>query len=180
MKNVDFKYLIERRGPLILSLLCSGFFSDLAVNSSKYDAVFNALINMAAIIIGFLTTMISILISVAHSSVLRKICRNDGIELLKIYFVEPIVSGFILIVLSVFLLSMDCDNIYLLCYHVFVFVFVYFLCSTVRISLIMLRIFENVVIEHSSDKKVTRKRSYPNIRGEEMKKRIDRANKENE
>lgn len=156
-KNIDFKRLIERWFAYIITVIIMGIviFNGVYLDFTWPNEIYNAVINMTAIIIGFMATMISVLISTTRSKILKKINDCGSTKLLKIYFGESIAFGFILMIYSIILLSgATLIVLYQMALnYVFIMLLSLFISATVRISFFMLRILENIMIENNDDSK---------------------------
>lgn len=67
----------------------------------RFSDILNSFVNMSSIIIGFLATMISILIATVRKSVMRKIKANNATRLLTNYINTAVMSGILITVYSV-------------------------------------------------------------------------------
>lgn len=144
---------IEKGAPLIISLI-SGIFilcAKFTPNSiNNFKDILSSVINLGAIFIGFLATMISILIALAGKRVIRRIQNNNATELFNSYLFLPIILGFILVLLSIIMVPIsNCNNN--LSRRLFVlwgFILIYFLTASIRIIIILQRIFKEIIKEY--------------------------------
>lgn len=157
---------IEKRMPLVLSVLLAliaYFFTDLKLNSiCNLKEMLSAVINIAAVIIGFLLTTVSILISLTGKKVIKRIQMNNATSILTLYFASPIVLGFCLIILSTVLIpfdNMDGTWSHILA-TVLLFNAVYFILTTIRISLLLLNVLRSMSAETDTTAESTKPKPY--------------------
>lgn len=174
-KNKDWKLFLEKYLPKIfISLYILIIFINFVV--FQYDIkfaiestdVYNSIITLAAIIIGFLATMVSVFISVIGSNVIRRIQNKNKTELIRIYLEEAIISGFILVIISIVFLFLYSNKVEINMYWhlIYLGLIVYFLLSTGRILWISLNILSSVLLEET-DRKTSVYR--PNIKKDNSK-----------
>ena len=111
------------------------------------------IVSVGAIIIGFLATMVSVLVVALHTRVMRRISKFHGMPLLIRYFREALFSGFAVTVLSIlFFPFIGKEEIY--CWYLFVFwvtVNVFFIVCSFRVVKTMLSIFTKMVTEKDEE-----------------------------
>lgn len=162
LEKKDWRFLLERYLPLLFLViyliiivvhkLIVGYEIKVTLYSSD---IYNSLITLSAIIIGFLATMISVFISVVGSQAIKRIQQSGDIALIRIYFAEALISGFILTILSIILLVLYSEQMSLdLIYHLIYFgIIVYFLLCTIRILWLSLNILSSALEEGAPSKK---------------------------
>lgn len=143
--------MFERIGPLIISLIIFGLAFLLKLDFSTlsdYKFVYSNVVSFSSIIIGFLITMVSILITLTNRKVMIKIREMKADNLLKYYFVCPIVTGLVLTIFSIILgIAFDDKQLRLskaMLTDVWIFLSAYFVCTTLRIFIIMLKLLSRV------------------------------------
>lgn len=176
--NIDWEYKLEQYGPIALGVIGVAllFVFSYQVDDEKVGKIYEAAINISAIIIGFLTTMSSVLITTNKASVLENINRAKKLSTLMRYFHEVIGAGFLVVILSLVLMSKE-----LLCVwavYIYIGILVYFLFATVRISIVLLRIFENIMIENTG--KEQNKTYKPHLNEKDIRENIRRNREEDE
>ena len=115
-------------------------------------SILNSGVTISSIVIAFLATAISILITVSNAEVMKRINNNDVDGDLKSYIEITIVSGFILAIYSTTLnifvdLTGLVSRILLI---VFVVLVVFFVLSAYRIIHIFLKILNEILKENKS------------------------------
>ncbi|WP_449188153.1 hypothetical protein [Veillonella sp.] len=174
-KNKDWKLYLEKYLPkififvyiLIIFINFQFFRYDIKFAIESTD-VYNSVITLAAIIIGFLATMVSVFISVIGSNVIRRIQNENKTELIRNYLEEAIISGFILVITSIGFLFLYSNKVELnVCWHlIYLGLIVYFLLSTGRILWISLNILSSVLLEENDRKTNV---YHPNIKRDNSK-----------
>jgi hypothetical protein len=84
--------------------------------------------------------MLSILITVAGKRVIKRIIKNDRTKQLNFYFIEPIIIGFLMILISMVMTPFTSDNTYFgrLILMIEGSVVVYFILSAIRVIYILM------------------------------------------
>lgn len=160
--------MLERIGPLVISMIICFLsfrfnidFSEL----SDYKFIYSNIISFSSIIIGFLITMVSILITLTNKRVMIKIRELKADNLLKSYFVFPILSGLFLVLLSIILgIVFDSNGLNVnngTMTSIWIFTLVYFVTTTCRIFIIMLKLLNRV---HEEELRPESKRVEPDIK----------------
>ncbi len=158
--------IAERFIPMTLAIVvvCAAFIFKVDLyNIGDYKFVYSNIISFSSIIIGFLITMVSILVTFTGKRVMRLIKSNRAENLLKSYFSFSIASGVVVALLSI-LLGIIFDyfaaaelntlpNIFSMTRALsilWIFLFSYFMSATARVFYVMLRILKSVIEEESS------------------------------
>lgn len=120
-----------------------------------FEMILNATITISAIIIAFLATMTSILITLTNSDVMKKIKDNNAQNALTSYIMQTITVGLILSVYSLALFmiidySGGYSNILL---TIFVFLVSVLIFSSFRIVYINSKILKSVLSEQRQESK---------------------------
>ena len=148
---------IEKLYPVIFSF-CSVIYCAMYKITSfdipRFHDVLNSYVNMSSIIIGFLATMISILITSVDKTVMKKIRQFTGMNLLTSYINIAVISGLIVAIYSVGYSAVadKPDSPFWYLFLFWVFIATLFLTSTFRILQVMLRILTNIANESETDK----------------------------
>lgn len=147
---------IEEWYPTIFSLgsvFCCAMYKITSADIPKFHDMLNSYINMSSIIIGFLATMISILITSVDKTVMKKIRKFNAMNLLTSYINTAVISGLIVAIYSVgYSTVMDKPDD--LCWYLFlfwVFIATLFIASTFRILQVMLKILTNIANESETE-----------------------------
>lgn len=154
--------------PYIFGLVFGGvvFAFKWGVSDVNYfEMILNATITISAIIIAFLATMISILITLTNSNVMKKIKDNNAQNTLTSYIMQTITAGLILSVYSLALFmiidySGGYSNILL---TIFVFLVSVLIFSSFRIVYINSKILKSVLNEQKQESKASPTMFRPSI-----------------
>lgn len=157
------KKCFEQLYPLLLAILVAVLaykkgFDLYSIPNPK--EILAATVNISAISIGFLATMIAILIATVNRRVMRRIRDNKAMPLLNSYFYYAVISGFATAFLSTFLnIYIKPDGIQAPPFPIFgvkvasilwIFVVAFFAASSYRIINILMKILSSM----SEDDKV--------------------------
>lgn len=150
------KIWLEKYYPYVgafIVLICCIIFKITRFDIMRFSDILNSFVNMSSIIIGFLATMISILIATVRKPVMRKIKANNATRLLTNYINTAVMSGILITVYSVtfnaFLDKTDGGFWYL--FLIWVFIAVLFILSAYRILSIMLLILNKLAEYENSE-----------------------------
>lgn len=137
---------IERLFPAILSFIFVIVISFVPIHSiTNMKDIVISIITFASILIGFLTTMLSVLITAIDNSIIKYIKKKNRIKDLYYFIAEPIIIGFILIIICLMFIPIsDVNNLkdYPNYYFLGLF-FMYFILSCIRsIGILILLIFQ--------------------------------------
>ncbi len=143
-KSGDVFAFLERIYPLFFSILICIIY-----NLCKYQIVgdigdlLNAIISLTSIVLGFLGVILALLFSFVNNPLLDYIMKNEYYKKkMKFFFKAPIMSGFVLVVCSVIMLSKISVRIDLFVFfhyimenikYLEIFFLVYFMLSSYRI-----------------------------------------------
>lgn len=119
-------------------------------NVKNISSILSSGVTIGAIVIAFLATMISILISISNVEVMKRINRNDAEGDLIIYIEVTIISGFLLAVYSLVLnafIGTSGTSSHVL-FTIFVWILTFFIFSSYRIIHIFSRILNQVLKEN--------------------------------
>lgn len=157
MKEYIMK-ILERFAPIIISLtlsiviLLSGFRLN---KLAEYNGLFANSISFASIFLGVLATLIGLLLGYVDKIVIQKIKAKNADDLLIKYFIFPIMSGIVTVILS-FTLGIVFDekvisneNILSIITFVWLIFSFYFIASTIRIIFLMLKILKEIFYENN-------------------------------
>lgn len=149
--------LVEKYYPFILGgcsvficVICKFTSSDIP----KFENMLSSYVNMSSIIIGFLATMISILITSVDKNVMKKIKKFNVMNLLTNYINVAVISGLVVVIYSVGYSTVidKTEGVYWYMFLIWVFVATLFLAATFRMLQVMLKILTNIANE--SDKEI--------------------------
>jgi len=147
---------VEKMYPFIVSsiVVLAAIYSNYNIIGHKeFSAVLAATINVSAVIVGFMATMVAVLISTINRKTLRRIEQNDAMELLNSYFHSALISGLILAVISTIItMFVGTDTIATkITSCAWLFLASFFAFSSLRVILIMLTILKSFSTETSED-----------------------------
>jgi hypothetical protein len=154
----NLKLRIEQFFPIVVALL-SGIvilFSHLNLQSvPKLETILNSAITVSSIMIGFLATMISILISISNRKIMKRIRDGKAEGLLNWYIREAIISGFFMAIYSTGLyLFLSYDGTYSkFLLAVWVLSIIHFVLASYRIMHVLLNILAALPKEYSNESK---------------------------
>lgn len=115
----------------------------------KIDGILGAVINLAAIIVGFLATMVSILVATTGAPVLNRLRKQERLDELYAYLRAAIISGFIVVALSAILFALlpppTCWVPYIA--GLWIGSSVHFLLAAFRMVNVMLQILREITID---------------------------------
>ncbi len=156
----------EKRAPVILSLTIAICFYLLS-NKTLCDVpnlkeMLSAIINISAVIIGFLLTSVSILIALPGKRVIKRIQANNSMGIFTSYFASPVALGFLLIVLCTVFLPMEkmtgkWSHAWL---TFLVFICSYFVLSSFRIATLLLGVLKKIEGETENSNPVSKMPEY--------------------
>ncbi|NUK30997.1 hypothetical protein HT574_13145 [Parageobacillus sp. VR-IP] len=128
----------------------------------KIEPVLNSVVTVSSIVIGFLAAMVSILIAITNSKVMKRIREGKAEHLLTCYIREAIISGILLALGStIAYLFVDYDGKKAdLIFSVWFFMVIHFLLSSFRILNIMLNILSTIPKEYKEHEKKDSKMVY--------------------
>lgn len=149
---------VEKFYPFLISsiLLVVVILCDYnAVAHKEFGAVLSATINVSAVIVGFMATMVAVLISTINRRTLRRIEENQAMGLLNSYFQSALISGIILAVISTVLtMTIGTDNLTTkIASCAWIFLATFFILSSLRVILIMLAILRSFSMEETNKNK---------------------------
>ncbi|OOM74467.1 hypothetical protein CLPUN_39200 [Clostridium puniceum] len=136
----------EKFFPLGLSIIFLVIICFVNINSIvNMKDIILSIITFASILIGFLTTMLSILITAIDSSIMKYLKRNKRIKDLYWYLSIPILMGFILIIICLMFIPISDASNYKIYpnYYFLGFFLSYFVLLCIRsIGILLLLLFE--------------------------------------
>lgn len=147
---------IEKFFPALLSVIFTILICIIPIHSiiNMKDIVLS-IITFVSILIGFLTTMLSVLITAIDSSVMKYLKKIGKIKDLYIFLADPILEGFLLIIICLTVIPIsEVDNLkHYLNYYLLVLLFIYFILSCVRAIIILLLLIFRFINENKDDDK---------------------------
>ncbi len=119
-------------------------------NVKNISSILSSGVTIGAIVIAFLATMISILISISNVEVMKRINKNDAEGDLILYIEVTIISGFILAIYSLVLNAFIgiSGSVSHALFTIFVWILTFFIFSSYRIIHIFSRILNQVLKEN--------------------------------
>lgn len=145
----EFNRAFEKHFPLIFAIITSIAFGYFGINLFKIEAfegTLNASISVSAVLVGFMSTMVAILISNNNSHTISKIREHNGIELLNSYFAAALISGFVLALGStVGTMFIDMGGVLgKICSVLWICTSTFFAMSSLRVIVIMLAVLKRI------------------------------------
>lgn len=155
-KGKKFRVFIEKYWPYALSAVVVMLCARLKITRfhiPHFPEMLNSFIGMGSIIIGFLATMVSVLIAAVGRSTMRRIEKNNSTELLTEYINVAIVTGLLAALYSVIFNAFldDYESIYWYLFLLLIFIIVLFLSATYRIINYLLMILSNIAKENKDN-----------------------------
>ncbi|WP_102707004.1 hypothetical protein [Terribacillus saccharophilus] len=154
----SIKQFSEKHFPLLISGIIAIIFMcyfDLKINSiPKFDLILGGTVTISSIIIAFLGTMVSILITLTNTKVMQRINHYDAGPTLTAYISRTIYSGLLLAVYSLVLypfIELKSNSTSEILFILFAFLTSYFLLSSFRINIITLNILRDVLTDKKEE-----------------------------
>lgn len=142
-----FEKLFERLFPLGISIIFALSIKFININSiANMKDIVLSIITFASILIGFLTTMLSILVTAIDKSIMKYLKDEKRLKELYMFIAIPILVGFILIIICLMFIPIsDAGNFknYINYYYLLGFSFMYFVLLCIRsIGVLLLLLFK--------------------------------------
>lgn len=117
---------------------------------TNFSSILNASVTISSIVIAFMATMMSILITLVNTDVMKRIISADAEDVLIKFIKQTILSGLFLAIYSLVLyMFIESEGIVSkIMLVLFIFTLLYFLSTTFRIFQLVLRILSHVLKEH--------------------------------
>ena len=142
------KLTIERFGPYVVGSIAAfiWWFSDLSIPAAFAKELLSAVISAASVCAGFLTTALSILMTLGSSAIGRQIERRNKTALLFGYLRNAIYGCLLLAAMCVagYFWIEDSKGIATPASTIFIGISVFSIASIVRIIEILIRIFQSM------------------------------------
>ena len=154
MKKENNKNKILKVIPMLIMasfFLILSFFNIRVTQIENYKDILSSLINFIAITTGFIMTTLSVLASASNSRIIKKIAYYNKIKELNMFFVEPLIVGMLIILLSMIALSFDAKNYILIeaiVSKLIIALIVHFFILFFRIGYISMNILEQILEEN--------------------------------
>lgn len=158
--------VFERIIAVLLSFIICGvtILMGLRIDRLKnYKDLFSNTISFASILTGVLMTLAGLLLGYASKVVVKRIKERNANNILVSYFCKPLIAGFTIVIMSLILSNLFDEKLIKswlmleVITSLWGFFVTYFICSTIRIFLLMLYILKEVFnedIKTDDDKKV--------------------------
>ncbi|MYL71737.1 hypothetical protein GLW00_12795 [Halobacillus litoralis] len=145
-----FRYLF----PFILALTCCGlsYKYSISYNYKNFEKVLDGVITFGSIVVGFLGALLGILVSVRNSGIVKEIFESNNKTVLKIYFNETFIVGFLTIITSISLYILkEYDQVASkIVFYFWILFVIWFIPSTYRIiNILMTVLFKSNVRDNS-------------------------------
>lgn len=147
------KKFIERMYPLVLSFILCLFLKIIGINGmiiSRFDVFISSLITVSVTVVGFIITIIAVIIGLLDREIMKTINEKKAMNLLREYFITPVMLGFLTIIDS-FILTNTIDKTGLIAnkmFYISIIIVVSFALSLIRITYILSYLFKNVSEEY--------------------------------
>lgn len=153
MANKIAKYF-EKLFPLGLSVIFAVAIKFININSiiNMKDIVLS-IITFASILIGFLTTMLSILVTAIDKSIMKYLKQKKRLKELYMFIAVPILIGFVLIIICLMFIPIsDVSNFKdYINYYLLGFSFMYFVLLCIRAIGVLLVLLFQFIDEEGND-----------------------------
>lgn len=146
----------EKNYPLILSLVITFFFYVLGFSPKipGYEKVLDGIISFSSIVLGFLGALLAIILSISKSNVVKHLYNyvgksgGDGKNILFGYFQQSLITGFIVVMLSICMYVVSNIKNLTIFYKImslgWVLITLFFILSSYRIiSILMYTLFKH-------------------------------------
>jgi hypothetical protein len=136
---------------LITAIMCYVCKFNVLINKD-FSITLNSTISVSAVMVGFMATMVAVLVSTVNTVTLQRIQDNNAMGLLHSYFHSALITGFMLAIGSIatsMLLGtsgLKGERIT----TIWVFIAVYFVFATARVISIMLAILRSISNESTN------------------------------
>lgn len=172
MKKFDLYWEIETKSPILVSITVTGiiaYFKVSVYDIENFKEILGAVINIGSILIGFMGVMLSILISVTKSNIIKKICENNAGVLLVNYFLWSFCTGFVSVIFSTIFYAFlnRYSTIYWILFLIWILSFTLFIITTIRVLINFSGILKSIL----GDQKICKnniqeeKTSIKNVKG---------------
>lgn len=154
----------EKKYPFFLALGLSIilYLIDFSPKVSGFDKVLDGVITFTSIVIGFLAALLAIILSISKSKVMKHlyehIDESNGKNILFSYFKQSIVSGFVLVLLSICMHIIHLQNDSKIYSEIIFWIWTYsagfFVLTAYRIiNVLMTALFVDAKISHTPEPK---------------------------
>lgn len=137
-------------GMAVIAIIVALLFKLNELTIGHFDSLISALLTISITIIGFIITVLAVLIGLMNEKVMRVLKGTNKISDFKIYLIMPMLYGLILIVISTTLLCIvdstgliDKPWVYRL-----LAVLVAFIVSTIRLVVVLYLFFKTIIDHH--------------------------------
>jgi len=155
------KLIFEKYSPIILGLVSFIILRLLKieeVTTSHFDSLISATLTITITIIGFIITVLAVLIGLMNTQVMRVLKKTNKISDFKMFILVPMVYGLGLIMVCILLLcKVGTDGkVSGLLFYLLVFFGAAFTVATVRLIIVLYLFFKKVIEHHfnEADKEV--------------------------
>ena len=144
---------IERACPLALSFVFCAFLKLMSINGIviyRFDIFISSLITASVTVVGFIITIIAIIIGLLDREIMKIINDKKSMNLLREYLLTPVLFGFLTII-DLFILISIIDKTELIAnkmFYISVFIVVSFALSLIRMAYVLSYLFKNVSQEY--------------------------------
>lgn len=138
---------IERIWPYAITVILGALFYKAKINEIKnFKDILTCNVTFASIIIGFLATMLSILVASSDKPVVVKLKNKNKFKLLNLFITIPIIVGFISVISSFFLIP-DSESKTLSTsklFYIFICLTILFIATAIRAITVMVFLINNI------------------------------------
>lgn len=138
---------IERIWPYAITVILGALFYKAKINEIKnFKDILTCNVTFASIIIGFLATMLSILVASSDKPVVVKLKNKNKFKLLNLFITIPIIVGFISVISSFFLIpnseskTLSTSKLF----YIFICLTILFIATAIRAITVMVFLINNI------------------------------------
>ncbi len=113
--TIKLKVFWEKYNPIVLGVIGSIIVYKALINGellvTSFNNILNSTITFSSIIVGFVGVLLAILFSIKNTDTIKLLFKHKAKDRLKLYFLSTIVSGVILVMLSLIVFALNLDQI---------------------------------------------------------------------
>lgn len=127
----------------------------------KFEKVLDSFIPFSSIMVGFLATLLGILMTIRNTPIMKTIEKEKQLPVLKHYFVEPIACGFAVVIMSTVLqLLLTSEELWV---QYFFAIWLFFCCLFVISSYRVIRLLLEILFKSDSSQSAEQANNTPNV-----------------
>ncbi|CAM3489027.1 MULTISPECIES: hypothetical protein [Saccharibacillus] len=173
-----YKEWIPRLIPWLvsISIVTLSLYLGFSYMLNKFEKVLDSFIPFSSIMVGFLATLLGILMTIRNTPIMKVIEKEKQLPVLKYYFIEPILCGFIVVIMSTILQLLLASKESWVQY--FFATWLFFCCLFVISSFRVIRLLLEILFKSDSTQSGEQINDTPSITGVNNKLNIPTKNKE--